>query len=201
MGGTFDPIHHGHLFAAEEARVRFGLTRVIFVPCGDPPHKQGQEVTAAEHRYTMCALATVANPQFELSRVEVDRAGPSYTIDTLRWFREQLGPEPELYFITGADAILEIPAWREADAILREAQCMAVTRPGHDLAGLEDALGPERAAAVEVLDVPTLDISSTEIRERVRQGLPIRYLTPNPVAQYVAKASLYLRKDAQVVAV
>jgi len=201
MGGTFDPVHHGHLFAAEEARARFELERVIFVPCGDPPHKRGMEVSAPEHRYIMCVLATAANPHFEVSRVEIDRQGPSYTIDTLRWFRERLGPDADLFFITGADAILEILTWREADAVLREARCIAVARPGHDLSSLPTALGADRAAAVQVLDVPTLDISSTEIRERVRTGLPIRYLTSTPVVQYIAKETLYVRRDAGVMAV
>jgi len=191
MGGTFDPIHHGHLFAAEEARARFGLGRVIFVPCGQPPHKEGKECTSAEHRYIMCALAVAPDPHFEISRVEIKRPGPSYTIDTLRHFREWLEPGAELFFITGADAILEIVTWREADAVLREARCIAVARPGHDLSRLAATLGPERAAAIEVLDQPTLDISSTGIRDRVASGLPIRYLTPTPVVQYIVKEGLY----------
>ena len=198
MGGTFDPIHHGHLFAAEEARVRFGLERVVFVPCGQPPHKQGKVISAAEHRYLMAALATATNPHFEVSRVEIDREGPSYTIDTLRTFRERLYPGAELFFITGADAILEILTWRDPEAVLREARCIAVARPGHDLSRLAEAIGPERAAAVELLDQPTLDISSTEIRQRVGDGLPIRYLTPTPVVQYILKEALYARSDAGV---
>jgi nicotinate-nucleotide adenylyltransferase len=191
MGGTFDPIHHGHLFAAEEARARFGLGRVIFVPCGEPPHKQGKECTPAEHRYIMCALAVASNPHFEICRVEIERPGPSYTIDTLRHFRARLEPGAELFFITGADAILEVMTWREADAVLREARCIAVARPGHDLSRLAAALGPERAAAIEVLDQPTLDVSSTDIRQRVATGRPIRYLTPTPVVQYIVKEALY----------
>jgi nicotinate-nucleotide adenylyltransferase len=201
MGGTFDPIHHGHLFAAEEARARFGLERVVFVPCGQPPHKPGAGISPAEQRYIMCALATATNPHFEVSRIEVEREGPSYTIDTLRAFRVELGPDADLFFITGADAILEILTWREADAVLREAHCIAVARPGHDLSGLAAAIGPERAAAVQVLDQPSLDISSTEIRTRVREGLPIRYLTPTSVVEYITKEALYVAAEANVVAV
>ncbi len=200
MGGTFDPIHHGHLFAAEEARARFGLGRVIFVPCGRPPHKQGKEITPGEHRYIMCALAVASNPHFEVSRVEIERPGPSYTIDTLRHFRKRFQPDAELFFITGADAILEILTWREADAVLREARCIAVARSGHDLCRLAATIGPDRAAAIEVLDQPTLDISSTGIRERARSGLPIRYLTPTPVVQYIATEGLYADVEADAAA-
>jgi nicotinate-nucleotide adenylyltransferase len=191
MGGTFDPIHHGHLFAAEEARAQFGLERVVFMPCGQPPHKNGRDITPAEHRYVMVALATASNPCFEVSRVEIDRAGPSYTIDTLRCYRTSLMSGARLFFITGADAILEILTWREADAILNEAQCVAVARPGFDLSRLEAVLGRERAARVEVLGTRALDISSTEIRQRVQEGRPIRYLTPEPVVEHIVREGLY----------
>lgn len=200
MGGTFDPIHHGHLFAAEEARARFQLDTVIFIPCGQPPHKDDRDISAAECRYIMCALATAPNPHFEVSRLEIDRPGPSYTIETLRHYRQALGPDAELFFITGADAILEILTWREADAVLREAQCIAVNRPGADLSNLPEVIGDGRAARVEVMDLPALEISSTGIRERVRKGLPIRYLTPNAVVDYITKEALYARHDAGVCA-
>lgn len=200
MGGTFDPIHHGHLFAAEEARARFRLDPVIFIPCGQPPHKADQEISPAECRYIMCALATASNPHFEVSRLEIDRPGPSYTIETLRHYRQRLGPEAELFFVTGADAILEILTWREPDAVLREARCIAVNRPGSDLSHLSNAIGEHRAARIEVLDLPAIEISSTGIRDRARKGLPIRYLTPDVVVDYITKEGLYVRQGAGVCA-
>lgn len=192
MGGTFDPIHHGHLVVAEEARERFGLERVIFVPNRQPPHKKDYQVTDAEHRYNMCLLATADNPHFTVSREEIDRPGPSYTIDTIRAFRAQLGPETELYFITGADAVLEILTWRSPDAILSECHVVAAHRPGFDLSRLEPVLGRERAHKVQALAIPALDISSTDIRRRVAEGRSIRYLTPQAVEGYIHKMGLYV---------
>ncbi|MCD6352493.1 MAG: nicotinate-nucleotide adenylyltransferase [Armatimonadetes bacterium] len=191
MGGTFDPIHLGHLVVAEEARERFGLDRVVFVPNGQPPHKEGRRITAAEHRYNMCLLATAENPFFTVSRTEIDRDGPCYTIDTLRLFRAQLGPEAEIYFITGADAVLDLPNWREPDAILSECHVVAAHRPGFDLACLVPALGEERARKVQEMALPALDISSTRIRARVAEGRSVRYLVPPAVEGYIAKMGLY----------
>lgn len=191
MGGTFDPIHFGHLAVAEEVRERFGIQTVIFIPSGQPPHKKSYAVSPAEDRYRMTALAVNSNPHFVASRIEVDRPGLTFTVDTLRELREWFGPQTEIYFITGADAVLEILSWREPEAILRESRLVAVHRPGYDLGHLAETLGPERAARVELLATRELDISSTELRERVALGRSIRYLTPAPVIAYIERCRLY----------
>lgn len=191
MGGTFDPIHNGHLFAANEVAARYDLPQVIFMPCRQPPHKAAGAVSSAEDRYLMTALAVESNPRFSVSRLELQREGPSYTIETLRELRRIMGEGLEIFFITGADAVLELMTWREADAILEECRLVAVHRPGYDLTKLAQALGPERAAKIEPLAIKTLDISSTELRERVLQGLPIRYLTPDAVVRHIEKQGLY----------
>ncbi len=191
MGGTFDPIHYGHLLAAEEARFRFALSQVLFVPCGIPPHKKPYEVTPAEHRYAMTVLATADNPYFRVSRIEIDRPGPSYSVDTVRLLREQFGGETELFFITGLDAVLEILTWRNPDDLIRLCQLIAVTRPGYDAHRLREVLPPHYLERVHLLVIPGMDISSTMIRERVRRGEPIRYLTPDAVCDYIAKHGLY----------
>ncbi len=191
MGGTFDPIHFGHLVAAEEARLRFGLDEVVFVPCGTPPLDKHYEVTAAEDRYAMVLLATGPNPHFSVSRVEVERRGPSYTIETIQHFRQRCGPDSSLFFITGADAVLDILKWRRNDELFEACEFIAATRPGYDLTRLEERIGPGRAARVEVLEVPGIEISSTEIRQRVRSGKPVRYLTPDVVWRYIDKVGLY----------
>jgi len=187
MGGTFDPIHHGHLVAAEEARHAFDLERVLFVPVGDPWQKADQDVSPASDRLEMVGRAIADNDAFEISRVDVDRNGPTYTIDTLRSLAEQR-PGAELYFITGADAILEILTWKDPQDALRLATFVAVTRPGHDLAGLRK-LGIEER--VVLLEIPALAISSTDIRARVAEGRPIRYLVPAPVEEYIRERGLY----------
>ncbi len=191
MGGTFDPIHYAHLLIAEDVRRRFNLPQVLFVPSGDPPHKKDYEVSPAEDRYLMAVLATADNPHFRVSRLEIDRGGPSYTVDTIRALNHKLDDIGQLYFVTGADAILDLGTWREPDAVLEEAQVVAVTRPGFDLGRLEAELGPERAAKVTVISAPAMDISSTQIRERIAQGLSVRYLTPKPVLEYIEKRGLY----------
>jgi nicotinate-nucleotide adenylyltransferase len=196
MGGTFDPVHLGHLVAAEEARVRFGLARVIFVPNGSPPHKKAYDVTPAERRYDMVVLATASNPAFEASRIELDRPGPSYTIDTLQAFRSQLGPGARLHFITGADAVLELLTWREPERILQSCELIAVTRPGYDLRRLGEALGPDLLARIHTLEVPAVDISSTELRKRAAAGESLRYLTPHPVVRYIVAHNLYRNSDS-----
>jgi len=192
MGGTFDPIHCGHLAAAEEARARFQLDRVVFVPSGQPPHKKEYPVTAAECRYDMVRLAVGSHPDFEVSRVEVDRPGPSYAVDTVRTLRAQLDPETRLYFITGADAILEMLTWRSPEELAKSCDFIAVTRPGYDLGRLEQALGVLPGARVHLLNAPGVDISSTDIRQRVRRGDSLRYLVPTPVVRYIAAHGLYL---------
>jgi nicotinate-nucleotide adenylyltransferase len=185
MGGTFDPVHHGHLVAASEVAARFGLDEVVFVPTGQPTFKQHQQVTEAEHRYLMTVIATASNPRFTVSRVDIDRTGLTYTIDTLRDLHTQR-PGSELFFITGADAIEQIVRWKDAEQLFELAHFVAVTRPGHQLslAGLP----PER---VSMLEVPALSISSTDVRGRAASGLPVWYLVPDGVVQYINKHGLY----------
>ncbi|MDR2294145.1 MAG: nicotinate-nucleotide adenylyltransferase [Microbacterium sp.] len=183
MGGTFDPIHHGHLVAASEAAQWFDLDEVVFVPTGHPWQKS--DVTGSEHRYLMTVIATASNPRFTVSRVDIDRGGPTYTIDTLRDLHAQR-PDADLFFITGADAIAQILSWRDHDELWDLAQFVAVSRPGHVLT--TEGLPSE---VVSQLEIPALAISSTDCRERVRQGHPVWYLVPDGVVQYIAKHHLY----------
>ncbi len=185
MGGTFDPVHHGHLVAASEVRDAFDLDEVIFVPTGENPFKQDREVTAAEHRYLMTVVATASNPRFTVSRVEIDRPGTTYTIDTLRALRELL-PDAEFFFITGADVLPQILTWKDADELWSLAHFIGVTRPGHQL-----DLGELPAAGVSLMEVPAMAISSTDCRNRVRAGKPVWYLVPDGVVQYISKRRLY----------
>ena len=186
MGGTFDPIHHGHLVAASEAADFFGLAEVIFVPTGQPWQKNGREGSAAEDRYLMTVIATASNPRFSVSRVDIDRPGETYTIDTLRDLRAERGPEAEFYFITGADALARMISWRDTDELFALAQFVGCTRPGHRL-----TLSDLPADRVSLLEIPALSISSTECRERVRGGHPIWYLVPDGIVQYISKRGLY----------
>lgn len=185
MGGTFDPIHHGHLVAASEAAAQFGLDEVVFVPTGMQPFKADREVTPAEHRYLMTVVATASNPRFTVSRVDIDRAGTTYTIDTLRDLREQR-PHEDLFFITGADALSQILQWKDVDELFALAHFIGVTRPGHVLA--DDGLPPD---VVSLLPVPAMAISSTDCRMRVVEGQPVWYLVPDGVVQYINKYQLY----------
>lgn len=189
MGGTFDPIHHGHLVAASEAAARFDLDEVVFAPTGNPSFKQRQIVSPAEHRYLMTVIATASNPRFTVTRVDLDRAGLTYTVDTLRDLTTARAGA-DLFFITGADAIEQILGWKDAPELFTMAQFVAVTRPGHLLtvAGLP----PDR---VHVLEVPALAISSTDVRARARAGQPVWYLVPDGVVQYIAKHGLYRGLD------
>jgi nicotinate-nucleotide adenylyltransferase len=186
MGGTFDPIHHGHLVAASEVGHFFNLDEVIFVPTGQPWQKNGRKVSPAEDRYLMTVIATASNPRFSVSRVDIDRPGETYTIDTLRDLRAQRGPDAEFYFITGADALAMMISWRDADELFKMAQFVGCTRPGHRLT-IPD-LPSERISLVEI---PALSISSSECRERVRGHQPIWYLVPDGVVQYISKRRLY----------
>jgi len=188
MGGTFDPIHHGHLVAASEVQATFDLDEVVFVPTGQPWQKADREVSPAEHRYLMTVIATAANPRFEVSRVDIDRSGPTYTVDTLSDIARQR-PDADLFFITGADAMAQILTWRDHDEIFELAQFVACTRPGHDLD--ESMLADLPQGRVTVLEIPALAISSTDCRDRVRSGQPVWYLVPDGVVQYVAKHELY----------
>jgi nicotinate-nucleotide adenylyltransferase len=185
MGGTFDPIHLGHLVTAEQARADLDLDEVVFIPAGRPWQKDG--TTPGEHRYLMTVLATAANPAFSVSRAEVDRDGHTYTVDTLRRMRARL-PDDRIYFITGADAILSILTWKDAEECLRLADFVAASRPGHDLRPLEAV---DLTSRVRVLDVPALAISSTDIRERFAKGRSVSYLIPREVEQYARKHGLY----------
>ena len=188
MGGTFDPIHHGHLVAASEVQAWFDLDEVVFVPTGDPWQKADREVTTAEHRYLMTVIATAANPRFNVSRVDIDRSGRTYTIDTLRDLRERL-PEADLYFITGADALAEIFTWRDADELFDLAQFVGCTRPGYEMD--EETLRAIPADRVTMVEIPALAISSTDCRARTQRGEPVWYLVPDGVVQYIAEHELY----------
>jgi nicotinate-nucleotide adenylyltransferase len=185
MGGTFDPIHHGHLVAASEVAGLFGLDEVVFVPTGQPWQKSAHEVSPAEDRYLMTVIATASNPRFSVSRVDIDRGGPTYTIDTLTDLHEQR-PDAELFFITGADALSQILSWRDSDRCFQLAHFIGVTRPGFTLA---DSHLPE--GVVSLVEVPALAISSTDCRDRVVRGMPVWYLVPDGVVQYIEKRGLY----------
>jgi nicotinate-nucleotide adenylyltransferase len=186
MGGTFDPVHHGHLVAASEVAVRFGLDEVVFVPTGQPWQKTDSVVSAAEDRYLMTVIATASNPQFSVSRVDIDRQGPTYTIDTLHDLRDRFGSDVELFFITGADALEAILGWHRSEDLFTLAHFVGVTRPGHQLSdpGFPDG-------GVSLVEVPALAISSTDCRVRVRNGDPVWYLVPDGVVQYIIKRGLY----------
>jgi nicotinate-nucleotide adenylyltransferase len=193
MGGTFNPIHYGHLVAAEAARDAFSLDQVIFIPSGQPPHKSRLRVADPEHRYLMTFLAIVSNQHFEISRVEIARQGPSYTSDTLAHFHE-LNPRVSWYFITGADAILDIVRWHNPESIFRHAQLIAASRPGYSLKkihAVEAHLGIEPGSRIHPLEVPALAISSSQIRDRLMAGLSIKYLVPEAVEHYIAKNNVY----------
>lgn len=195
MGGTFDPIHIGHLVSAEEARQQFNLDYVVFVPVGCPPHKNVADITLPEHRYLMITLAVMSNPFFKVSRFEIERPQPSYTLDTvLHYSGEEMGSN-NIFFITGADAILEISTWKDYRQLLDLCTFIAVSRPGYSLSKLWKTLEsecPKSIKNIHLLEIPALSISSTFIRERVALGKTIKYLTPEPVEQYIVKHKLYL---------
>ncbi len=185
MGGTFDPVHHGHLVAASEVRARFELDEVIFVPTGQPWQKTNREVSAAEDRYLMTVIATASNPGFSVSRVDIDRGGTTYTVDTLRDLRAA-HVDAELFFITGADALEQILSWRQAEELFAIAHFIGVTRPGYRLDSEHLPSG-----SVSLVDVPAMAISSTDCRARVAAGQPVWYLVPDGVVQYISKRDLY----------
>src|SRR5579863_10527682 len=189
MGGTFDPIHHGHLVAASEVAHAFSLDEVVFVPTGQPEDKKN--ASAAEDRYLMTVIATASNPRFSVSRVDIDRPGLTYTIDTLRDLRATRGPANQMFFITGADALARIMSWRDVDELFTLAHFVGCTRPGHQLtvAGIPDG-------KVSLIEIPALTISSTACRARVAKGEPIWYLVPDGIVQYIAKRGLYAGPDA-----
>ena len=185
MGGTFDPIHHGHLVAASEVQAQFGMEQVIFVPTGQPWQKGHEEVSSAEDRYLMTVVATASNPRFSVSRADIDRGGPTYTIDTLGDLKEQY-PDAELYFITGADALAQILSWHRVQELFELAGFIGVTRPGY-------ALDVEHLprGSVSLVEIPAMAISSTGCRQRVEEGMPVWYLVPDGIVQYITKRRLY----------
>ena len=197
MGGTFNPVHHGHLVTAQEALDQFDLDEVIFIPTGDPPHKIEDLLAHAEDRYLMTVIATSSNSSFFVSRVEIDRKGKSYTIDTVKELRKIFGSDSELYFITGADAILEILTWKNTREIVTLAKFIAATRPGYDLSkikGLKTTLFDSEEKAdrrIFVMEIPALAISSTNIRQRIKNRRPVNYLVPEGVNNYILKHGLY----------
>jgi len=192
MGGTFDPVHHGHLVAASEVQSWFGLDEVVFVPTGQPYQKADRRVSAAEHRYLMTVIATASNPRFTVSRVDIDRGGPTYTIDTLTDLRA-VHPDADLYFITGADALTDILGWRDAEDLFELANFVGCTRPGYSMD--ESSLQGLPSDRVTIVEIPALAISSTDCRERTARAEPVWYLVPDGVVQYITKHGLY-RPDA-----
>ncbi len=189
MGGTFDPIHHGHLVAASEVQARFALDEVVFVPTGRPWQKADKVISQAEDRYLMTTIATASNPRFSVSRVDIERGGDTYTVDTLRDIRKLRGSAVDVFFITGADALSKILTWKGVDELFDLAHFVGVSRPGVPLGESDIAHLPEDK--VTLLEVPALSISSTACRERVAQGLPLWYLVPDGIVQYIAKRGLY----------
>ena len=192
MGGTFDPIHHGHLVAASEVQSFFDLDEVVFVPTGDPWQKADRDVSPAEHRYLMTVIATAANPRFTVSRVDIDRAGRTYTRDTLRDLAKAL-PDAELYFITGADALADIFTWRDTDELFELAQFVGCTRPGYSMD--PEVIAKIPSDRITMLEIPALAISSSDCRERRRRGEPVWYLVPDGVVQYIGKHDLYRPRE------
>ena len=191
FGGTFDPIHYGHLVAAEEARTVLGLEKVLIVPAGQPPHKSAQPVTATDHRVAMVQLAIASNPAFVMSRVDLDRPGPHYSVDMVTRLRRELGPG-DVYLIVGMDSLMDLPGWHEAERLMGLCYIVGVNRPGYtyDLAPLEKAV-PGISAHIQVLEAPQLEIASHELQDRVRRGLPIKYQVPEAVEEYICRHKLY----------
>ena len=202
MGGTFDPIHYGHLVTAEAVRHRFHVDKVIFIPTGRPAHKTNKEVTHNEHRYLMTVLATMRNENFDVSRIEIDRPGVTYTIDTIEQLKKHCRPDVRLYFITGADAIHQIMTWKDSERLLTLCDFVAVTRPGYqknELFAEIDALREKYVSRIHYMEVPALAISSSDIRSRAKNGMPIKYLLPQEVEDYIHKFGLYEKKQVNEV--
>jgi len=192
IGGTFDPIHYGHLAAAEEARVRVNLEKVLFVVALLPPHKLDEDVTPVEHRLAMVRLGIASNPHFEISLVDVDRPGPSFTVDTISMLQEQWGPDTELFFVMGLDSLVEVPTWHQPERLIRLCHLVAVSRPRFevDMRQLEASV-PGISSRVEIIDMPEVDISSSDLQRRVKEGLPIKYQVPEEVERYIIEHRLY----------
>jgi len=190
MGGVFDPIHCGHLFTAEEARVEFKLDKVIFVPCRQPAHKRENNISDPEHRYLMTVLAANNNQFFEVSKMELNRPGPSYSIDTVKEFLNKYNYEVKIFFITGADAFLEIDSWFKSEELIKSCQFVAATRPGYDL----NKLDPKFKKIIKIMEIPAFSISSTDIRRRIKEGRNIKYLVPYEVEKYIYGKGLYRKR-------
>ncbi len=193
FGGTFDPIHYGHLVAAEEVRYRLRLDKVLFVPAGMPPHKLDHDITPTRHRLAMLELAIASNPGFALSRVDIDRHGPCYTVDTLALLHEEYGPGTELFFLMGMDSLADLLTWKDPERLIRLARIVVVGRPGFqaDVDELDKVL-PGAAERICIVDTPLMEVSSSDIRQRVREGAPIRYQVPEAVEAYIREHRLYL---------
>jgi nicotinate-nucleotide adenylyltransferase len=192
MGGTFDPIHHGHLVTAEEALIQLRLDRVIFIPAGIPVAKTRSDISSAEDRFLMTVLGTASNPDFRVSRIEMDRPGPTYTVDTLEQLTDEMGADTEFFFIMGADTVSEVLEWKDPERVVALTRFVAATRPGYDFSSLEGSEASELFGdRMTLMEGPGLDVSSTEVRERVRRGQPLRYLVPDLVASYIDKTGLY----------
>lgn len=187
MGGTFNPPHLGHLVCAEEVNDHFKFDKVMFIPSARPPHKSNSKILDAQHRYTMTVLATQDNPQFEVSRIELDRPGQSYSIETVKQLREIYGHDADIHWIVGADAILEMFIWKDVDELLTLCKFIAINRPGYDLSQAD----PRFMSKVQVFKITNVDISATEIRRRVEQGMSIKYLVPPNVEKYIHENGLY----------
>lgn len=193
FGGTFDPVHYGHLVAAEEVRYRLRLDKVLFVPAGMPPHKLDHDITPTRHRVAMLELAIASNPGFALSRVDIDRHGPCYTVDTLALLHQEYGPGAELFFLMGMDSLADILTWKDPERLIRLARIVVVGRPGFqaDVDELDKVL-PGAAERICIVDTPLMEVSSSDIRQRVREGAPIRYQVPEAVEAYIRAHRLYL---------
>lgn len=204
MGGTFNPIHCGHLVTAEEAYSQFKLEKVIFMPSKVPPHKETRDIIPAEDRYLMTVLAIAGNPHFTISRLEIERKGPSYTIDTVKELHKIYGPSWEIFFITGADAILEILTWKDPHQLAEYCSFIAATRPGYSLEKFRQSLSLKEnelskfEPRIYFMEIPALAISSTDIRARVREEKSIKYLLPDAVAEYIYQCGLYVNKAGEV---
>jgi nicotinate-nucleotide adenylyltransferase len=192
IGGTFDPIHYGHLAAAEEARVRVNLEKVLFVVALLPPHKLDEDVTPVEHRLAMVRLGIASNPYFEISQVDLDRPGPSFTVDTISILQEQWGPDVKLVFVMGLDSLVELPTWHQPERLIRLCHLVAVSRPGFevDMRQLEASM-PGISSRLQIIHMPEVDISSSDLQRRVKEGLPIKYQVPEEVERYIIEHHLY----------
>lgn len=200
LGGTFDPVHRAHLVMAEEVKRRLDLDEILFVPAGRPWLKIDHSISPVEHRVQMVRLAVRGKPHFKLSTVEVERAGPTYTVDTIAGLRQQMGREDELFFILGWDSVAGLPSWREPSRLIEMCRLVAVPRPGYpppDMMALESLI-PGISERLVIMDKPELDISSSEIRERVARGLSIHDLVPRPVARYIKEHGLYTKESLTI---